>query len=71
MSSEGPKMVGGSYRLAENGLKWPKNHKMSDDPQWSSPPLRQPDTGASSGGWQGNLAGVIVRRWRTYLGGAC
>ena len=71
MSSEGPKMVGGRYGLAENGLKWPKNHKMSGDPRWSLPPLRRPDPGASGGDWPGNLAGVIFWRWRTYLAGAC
>ena len=71
MSSEGPKMAGGRYGLAGNGLKWPKNHKMSGDPRWSPPLLRWPDPGASGGGWPGNLAGVIVRRWQTYLAGAC
>ena len=71
MSSEGPKMVGGRYGLAGNGLKWPKNHKISGDPRWPPPPLRRPDPGASGGSWPGNLVGVIVRRWRTSLVGAC
>ena len=62
-------MVGGRYGLAGNGLKWPENHKMSDDPRWSLPLLRRPDPGAS--GWPRNLAGVIFRRWCTYLAGAC
>ena len=72
MSSEGPIMVGRRHGLAENGLKWPKNHKMSGDPRWPPPlPLRRPDPRASGGGWPGNLADVIVRSWRTYLASAC
>ena len=71
MSPEGLKMVRGRYGLAGNGLKWPENHKMSGDPWWLPPPLRQPDPGASGGSWPGNLASVIVRRWRTYLAYAC
>ena len=36
-------MVGGRHGLAENGLKWPKNHKMFGDPRWQPPPpLRGP-----------------------------
>ena len=50
MSSEGPKMVGGRYRLAGNGLKWPKNQETSGDPRWPPPPLRWLDPGASDGG---------------------
>ena len=74
MSSEGPKMVGGRYGLAGNGLKRPKNHKMSGDPRWPPPPpppLRRLDPGLSGCDWPRNLAGVIIRRWRTYLDGAC
>ena len=37
MSLEGPKMVGGRYGLAENGLKWPKSQEKSGDPQWPPP----------------------------------
>ena len=51
MSSEGPKMVGGRYGLAENGLKWPKNQEKSDDPRWPPPPLSRPNPGASDGDW--------------------
>ena len=64
-------MVEGRYGLAINGLKWPKNHKISDDPLWPPPPLRRLDQGTSGGGWPGNFVGVIVRRWRTYLAEAC
>ena len=71
MSSEGPKMVGGRYGLAGNGLKRSKNHKMSGDPRWPPPPLRRLDPSASGCGWARNLADVIIRRWRTYLVGAC
>ena len=71
MSSEDPKMVERRYGLAENGLKWPKNHEMSCDQRWPPPPLCRPDPGASGDGWPRNLAGVIVWRWRTSLVGAC
>ena len=71
MSSEGPKMVGGRYGLAGNGLKWPENQEKPGNPRWPPPPLRRPDPRASSGRWPGNFAGVTVRRWRTYLAGAC
>ena len=50
MSSEGPKMVGGRYGLAENGLKWPKSQEKSDDLRWPPPPLRWPDPGGSGDG---------------------
>ena len=42
MSSDGPKMVGGSYGLAENGLKWPKNQEKPDVPRWPPPLLAGP-----------------------------
>ena len=72
MSSEGPKMVGGRYGLAGNGLKWPKNQEKSGDPRWPPPsPLRWPDPGASGGSWLGNFTGVIVRRSCFPLAGAC
>ena len=71
MSSEGPKMVERRYGLAENGLKWPKNQERFGDPRWPPPPLRRPDSSASGGGWPGNFTGVIVRRLRTSLAGAC
>ena len=71
MSLGGPKMVGGRYGLAGNGLKWSENHKMSGDPRWPPPPLRRPDPGAYGGGLPGNLAGVIFRRCLTYLAGTC
>ena len=71
MGSEGPKMVGGRYGLAENGLKWPKNQENSCDPQWPPPPLRRLDPCASSCGWPGNFTGVIVRRSCFPLAGAC
>ena len=64
-------MVGGGHRLAENGLKWPKNQEKAGDPRWLPPPLRRPNPGASGGGWPGNLVGLTVRRWRTYLAGEC
>ena len=51
MFSEGPKMVGGRYGLAGNGLKLPENQETPDDPRWPPQPLRQPDPGASGGGW--------------------
>ena len=52
MSSEGPKMVGGRYGLAGNGLKWPEKWEISGDPRWPlpPPPLRKPDLGAFGGG---------------------
>ena len=34
LSSDGPKMVGGRYGLAENGLKWSKSEEKSGDPRW-------------------------------------
>ena len=71
MSSEGPKMVGGRYGLARNGLKWPKNQETSGDPQWPPPPLRRPDPGASGGGWPGNFTGAIVQRSCFPLACAC
>ena len=73
MSSGGPKMVERSYGLAGNGLKWQENHKMPGYPRWPPLPLplRRPDPGASDGGWPWNLAGVTVRRWRTFMAGAC
>ena len=51
MSSEGPKIVKRSYGVAGNGLKWPENQEITDDPWWLPPPLRQPVPGASGGGW--------------------
>ena len=36
-----PEMVG----------KWPENQENTDDSRWPSSPLRQPDPGASGGGW--------------------
>ena len=51
ISSEGPKMVERRYGLVKNGLKWLENQERSGDPQWPPPPLRQPDPGASGGGW--------------------
>ena len=71
MSLEGPKMVGGRYGLAGNGLKWPKNQEKSRDPRWPSPPLRRPDPGASGCCWLVNLADVTIQRWHTSLAGAC
>ena len=71
MSSEAPKIVGRGYRFSGNGLKWPKNQEKPCDPRWLPPRLRRLNPGASGGGWQGNLAGVTVRRWITYLAGAC
>ena len=71
MSSEGQKMVGGGYGLAGNGLKWPKNQEKPRDPRWPPPPLRRPNPSPSGSGWPGNLVGVTVRRWLTYLAGEC
>ena len=71
MSSEGPKMVGGRYGLAGNGLKWPKSQEKFGDPRWPPPPLGRPDPGVSDGGWPGNFTGVIVRRSCFPLAGAC
>ena len=71
MSSNGPKMVGGRYGLAENGLKWPKNQEKPGDPRWPPPSIHRPDLGTSGGKWPRNLAGVIVRRWRTSLASVC
>ena len=51
MSSGGSKMVERSYGLAENGLKWPENQEITDDPRWPPPSIRRPDPGASEGGW--------------------
>ena len=72
MSSEGPKMVGGRYGLAGNGLNWPESQEKSGDPRWPPPPpLHRPDPGASSCGWPGNFTGVIVRRSCFPLASAC
>ena len=71
LSSDVPKMVGGRYGLAENGLKWSKSEEKSGDPRWPPPPLRRPYSGASGGGWPGNFIGVIVRRSCFPLVGAC
>ena len=71
MSSEGPKMVGGRYGLAGNGLKWPENKEKAGDPRWPPSPLRRLDPGASDGGWQGKFTGVIVRRSCFPLAGTC
>ena len=35
-------MVGGSYGLAGNGLKWPKNQEKPDVPRWPPPSLAGP-----------------------------
>ena len=71
MSSEGPKMVERGYGLAGNGLKWPKNQERSGDPRWPPPQLRWPVPSAYGGDWPKIFTGVIVRRWRTSLAGAC
>ena len=71
MSPEGPKMVGGRYGLAVNGLKWPESQEKFGDPWWPLPSLRRPDLGASGGGWPGNFTDVIVRRLCFPLAGAC
>ena len=73
MSSEGPKMMGGRYGLAENGLKYPKSKEKSGDPRWPPPPppFSRPDPGAFDDGWPGNFTGVIFRRSCFPLVGAC
>ena len=71
MSSEGPKMVGGRYGLARNGLKWPKSQEKPDDPRWLPSPLRRPDSGAFDGDWQGSFSDVIIRRSCFPLAGTC
>ena len=71
MSSKGPKVVEMRYGLAGNGLKWPENQERSGDPRWPPTPLRRLDPGASDCGWPENFNGMIVRRWRTSLDGAC
>ena len=59
MSSGGPNMVERSYGVAENGLKWPKNQEIIDDPRWPPPPLRRPDPGPSGGGWPRKFHGRL------------
>ena len=71
MSSKGPKMVIGTYGLAVNGLKWPKNQEKSDDPWWPPSPLRWPYPGSSSGDWPRNFTDMIVWRSCFPLASAC
>ena len=71
MSSKGPKMVGGGFGLAGNGLKEPKSQEKSDDPRWPPSPLRRPDPRASDGGWSENFTDVIVWRSCFPLASAC
>ena len=75
MSSESPKMVGGRYGLAGNGLKWLENQEKLGDPRW--PPCGAPLAPARvQGGWlvtPPTAQNPMARKWfkMTLFGSTC